>query len=587
MADGSASSASPRTPTSGSAVQASATTPTLPPLAAQHQAEDGAPTRGRQHQPPAQPQHTRQRSAEEAEDASSSSDAERLPSTRDEAVDSHAEAVEESSASSAAARWPQRKRQRLNDSSAGSGTAALDASRKQRRGGMEPHHPPPAPELSLYEYSRQYEIEKIVARRVRSGSAEYLIQWKGYSAAHNSWEPADNLTLHALEWFEEDMEAGRRDKRSGRLKAGSRQRKRSAKPATGQAQRPEHRDNGLAEEVESEEGGRLDKKQPEMNPLGGRKEHPEEHQPHSDTHKESGDAQQQLDEPRQPATGDNSRDSNVCPLAVATAAAFSRSSAAVIAPSARPRRAIRHPRPYSPSHYPTHYTWTRAGSDAPAPTATATAKLKKRAVGQSDDAMAQSSEEDSEAKQQAVMQSAGSAIDDGEHSSGKLASFRRQKRLHVQISRAELDDVIDLASSASGRRTSAVAEQPTQQHSDTPRIAAAAHAQQCASADECADASSSAAVETSSRAAIASELEVGKPAPAVAELSDASVFEVECVVDRRFNAQSIAAGCCVAPASESSGGTGSSEHTLLPADEWDEGCSGKRRTHSTQSVACT
>lgn len=48
-----------------------------------------------------------------------------------------------------------------------------------------------------------YKVEKIVAKRFRHGRFEYLIKWKGYSNAENTWEPKENiLSPGLLEEFE-------------------------------------------------------------------------------------------------------------------------------------------------------------------------------------------------------------------------------------------------------------------------------------------------------------------------------------------------------------------------------------------------
>ena len=60
---------------------------------------------------------------------------------------------------------------------------------------------PPPPPIEL-EGELEYEVEKILDKRTykigRRNRLEYLIQWRGYDHAHDSWEPVSNL-LHCRE----------------------------------------------------------------------------------------------------------------------------------------------------------------------------------------------------------------------------------------------------------------------------------------------------------------------------------------------------------------------------------------------------
>ena len=51
--------------------------------------------------------------------------------------------------------------------------------------------PPPPIEI---EGEEEYEVEEILNSRLHRGrQLQYLVKWKGYSDADNSWEPATNL----------------------------------------------------------------------------------------------------------------------------------------------------------------------------------------------------------------------------------------------------------------------------------------------------------------------------------------------------------------------------------------------------------
>src|SRR5579863_9291110 len=44
----------------------------------------------------------------------------------------------------------------------------------------------------------EWEVEKILQERTRRGKKQYLIRWKGYSEAHDSWEPKAYLNAPEL-----------------------------------------------------------------------------------------------------------------------------------------------------------------------------------------------------------------------------------------------------------------------------------------------------------------------------------------------------------------------------------------------------
>src|SRR6267142_4127300 len=56
--------------------------------------------------------------------------------------------------------------------------------------------PEPAPEL--IKGQPEWEVEEILNSKQYRRKLQYLIKWKGYSDAHNSWEPKENVTEPAL-----------------------------------------------------------------------------------------------------------------------------------------------------------------------------------------------------------------------------------------------------------------------------------------------------------------------------------------------------------------------------------------------------
>jgi len=81
---------------------------------------------------------------------------------------------------------------------------------------LEPFHardgqpaPPPAPPGPIpIDGEDEWEIDSILAKRVRYGKAQYLVHWKGYSPADDSWEPEETVQdTEVLDRFEAQQEA--------------------------------------------------------------------------------------------------------------------------------------------------------------------------------------------------------------------------------------------------------------------------------------------------------------------------------------------------------------------------------------------
>ncbi|CAA0842508.1 Chromo domain-containing protein LHP1 [Striga hermonthica] len=56
-----------------------------------------------------------------------------------------------------------------------------------------------------------YEIEAVRRKRVRKGKVQYLIKWRGWSEAENTWEPVENLLQCSdiIDAFEESLKPGK------------------------------------------------------------------------------------------------------------------------------------------------------------------------------------------------------------------------------------------------------------------------------------------------------------------------------------------------------------------------------------------
>ena len=49
------------------------------------------------------------------------------------------------------------------------------------------------PPLDLIDREEEYEVKAVLGHRGRPGRHTFLIRWKGYSAAEDTWEPERNL----------------------------------------------------------------------------------------------------------------------------------------------------------------------------------------------------------------------------------------------------------------------------------------------------------------------------------------------------------------------------------------------------------
>ena len=46
---------------------------------------------------------------------------------------------------------------------------------------------------TLIESDEEYEVERILGKKIISGTVHYLVKWKGYDISESTWEPKQNL----------------------------------------------------------------------------------------------------------------------------------------------------------------------------------------------------------------------------------------------------------------------------------------------------------------------------------------------------------------------------------------------------------
>ena len=87
--------------------------------------------------------------------------------------------------------------------------------------------PPP----DLIDGEPEWEVEQILDMRTRRSGKQYLIRWKGYSSAHDSWEPWENINAPLL-MVEFEKRRGAQDKEDAQERQGVQKKSSKAKEKT-------------------------------------------------------------------------------------------------------------------------------------------------------------------------------------------------------------------------------------------------------------------------------------------------------------------------------------------------------------------
>jgi len=91
----------------------------------------------------------------------------------------------------------------------------------------------------------EYEVEKIVDKRIRKGAVEYFVKWKGWDNSDNTWEPVGNLDCQDLiQEYEKNHKDKDEEKKGEKRKAETP----SAKSAKKADTRPKGFSRGLTAE---------------------------------------------------------------------------------------------------------------------------------------------------------------------------------------------------------------------------------------------------------------------------------------------------------------------------------------------------
>jgi len=65
----------------------------------------------------------------------------------------------------------------------------------------------PETDENIEAHEEEYDVERLLDRRIRKGITEYKVRWSGYESSDDTWEPTGNLNCpEKFQEFEQEFQ---------------------------------------------------------------------------------------------------------------------------------------------------------------------------------------------------------------------------------------------------------------------------------------------------------------------------------------------------------------------------------------------